>query len=115
RRASGGGVDQGGGDRGDPLAPAGEPEAIGGGGREGDRRADGRRERGDRLVASGTEPGAGADHLDRYVADVVAGTSYAGGGLGEQRDARGAGPLGLGGAVVAAQVAEPRGREQGVA
>jgi hypothetical protein len=56
-----------------------------------------------------------ADHLDRDVADLEAGGAHASYGLGEQGGAGGAGPLRLGRAEVAAEVAEPGRREQRVA
>ena len=72
-------------------------------------------ERGGRLVAARAEARDVADDLHRDVADLPAGVAHAAGRLGQERDARGAGPLGLGGAEVGAEVAEPGRGEEGVA
>ena len=72
-------------------------------------------EAGLRLGATGAEPGPVADHLDRDVADREARGADPCGGLGQQRGAGGAGPGGVGRAELGAQVAQPGGRQQGVA
>ena len=107
---------EGGGDRGDALAAAGEAEAVGGGRRDGDGRAGGVAERGLGLGAARPEARAVADHLDGDVADREAGLADAGGGLGEQGDAGRAGPrAGRTVPKCAAEVAEAGGRQQRVA
>jgi phytoene dehydrogenase-like protein len=103
------------GDRGEALGPAGQAEAVGGGGAHPHRRADRVGQRGLGLGAARADLRSHADDLYRYVADAVAGLAYPARGLGEQRDAGRAAPLGLVGAEVRAQIAEPGGGEQRVA
>ena len=78
-------------------APAAAPRAASASARRGPRR------------------GSVADHLDGDVADREARGAHAGGGLRQQGDPGGAGPRGVGRAELAAEVAEPGGRQQRVA
>src|SRR6266508_1470686 len=94
------------------LRPYGGPAPVGGGGGQLHRRADRVGEQPFRFLSTRTEPGPYADHLDRQVADLETGGAYPPGGLLEQRDAGGAGPLGLRVAVVGAEVAETRRGQQ---
>src|SRR5690606_14165232 len=102
-------------DGGDALAAAGETQPVGGGGAQAHRSADRSTQGGLRLVAARTQTRAVADDLDRGVADDEAGLLDAAYGLGEQGGPAGAGPLGLGGAEVLAEVTEAGGRQQRVA
>ena len=108
-------VDQGGGDGEQALGAAQEAQVVGGGGAEGDPGGGGLGQCPGGLGGACGHARALAHELDGDVADLEAGLAHPAGGLAQERSPGGSLPLGLGGAEVRAQVAQPGGREQGVA
>ena len=113
--AQAGGQQQGGGDRGQALAAAGEAEAVGGGAGHRDRSAGRGGQHLLRLRAAGADPRGVADDLHGGVAQrpALPGDQLA--HVGQQRDAAGVRPLRAAGAEDRADVAEPGRGQQGVA
>src|SRR3954453_4143534 len=99
---------------GQPLAPSGEAESVGGGGREPERGSQRFLQYRRGLVASRTQARRRPDQLDGHVADLETGVPHQACGLPDQRDTGSTRPARVRGAEDRPQVAHTRSAEKGI-
>ena len=103
-----------GGDRCNSFPATGKAQAVGGSRCKTDRGANRLSHNPLGLHAARSQPGAVADQLHGNIGDVKAGGSYACSSLGKKGCSGGAGPLGIGGPVVATEIAQASRTQQRV-